>query len=57
MTSFARALAAAYYLPAAIYGELGFILALAITASKAVGAITGDPTTTLRQRRGSGGSA
>jgi K+-sensing histidine kinase KdpD len=52
MTSFVSGLAAAYFIypPSGIQindpqhiAELGFILALAITASKAVGVITGDP--------------
>jgi K+-sensing histidine kinase KdpD len=58
MTSFASALAAAYFIyppqfsfliydPGHI-GELGFILVLAITASKAVGVMTGNP---LARRR------
>ena len=60
MTSFASALAAAYFIyppqfSFLIYdprhiGELGFILALAITASKAVGVITGDPLARRREK-------
>jgi len=59
MTSFASALAAAYFVyppqfSFLIYdprhiGELGFILALAITASKAVGVITGNPPARRRE--------
>jgi hypothetical protein len=58
MTSFASALAASYFIYAPQFsfliqdprhiGELGFILVLAITASKAIGVITGDP---LARRR------
>ena len=60
MTSFASALAASYFIYAPQFsfliqdsrhiGELVFILVLAITASKAIGVITGDPLARRREK-------